>query len=124
MPQEIGAPVKYAGPIDIDSLVDLDSLAERGASHWTFLAFPASNVTDDGVPADFDAQQYIAAVQSAGVPVGIWLNSPVDGTAYAAVAHDAISQLIAATKNLAHLPEAFAADISERLFREASGGGK
>ena len=122
IPQVLGDPVNYSGPIDIDLLVDLDSLADRGASHWTFLAFPASSMTDHGVPADFDAQQYIAAVQSAGVPVGIWCNSPVDGTAYAAVSYDAIPKLHAAIKTLTQFTDSFAADLSERLFRESGEG--
>ena len=124
VPQVLGDPVNYTGPIDIDSLVDLDSLADRGASHWTFLAFPASTVTDHGVPADSDAQQYIAAVQSAGVPIGIWCNSPVDGTAYAAVSHDTIPKLLAAIKTLTQFTDSFAADLSERLFRESEEGDK
>ena len=124
IPQVLGDPVNYSGPIDIDLLVDLDSLADRGASHWTFLAFPASTVTDHGVPADSDAQQYIAAVQSAGVPVGIWCNSPVDGTAYAAVSHDTIPKLLATIKTLTQFTDSFAADLSERLFRESEEGDK
>ena len=123
VPQVIAAPMDYAGPIDLETLVDLDSLADRGASHWTFLAFPTHTVNDHGVPTDRDAQRYIAAVQSAGVPVGIWCNSPVDGTAYAAVAHDTIPQLHAAIENLSQFPNTFAADLSERLFNESSAGG-
>ena len=114
----------YSGPIDLDALVDLDSLAARGASHWTFLAFPTDTVNEHGVPSDSDAQRYIAAVQSAGVPVGVWCNSPVDGTAYAAVTHDTIPQLHAAIEGLTQFHDSFAEDLSERLFRESSAGGK
>ena len=122
VPQVIGVAMVYSGPIDVDALVDLDSLAARGACHWTFLAFPITTVTEHGVPADPDAQHYIAAIQSAGVPVGIWRNSPVDGTAYAAVTHDTIPQLHAAIEALAQFHDSFAADLSERLFRESSAG--
>ena len=113
----------YDGPIEIDALVDLDALAADGACHWTFLAFPAHTVSEHGVPTDVHAQQYIAAVQSAGVPVGIWCNSPVDGTAYAAVAHDIIPQLHTAIEHLTQFNDTFAADLSERLFRESNAGG-
>ena len=115
--------MEYSGPIDLPALVDLDSLAANGASHWTFLAFPTSTVNEHGRPTDPDAQRYIAAVQSAGVPVGIWCNSPVDGTAYAAVTHDTIPQLNVAVAGLTQFHDSFAANLSERLFRESSAEG-
>ncbi len=114
--------MNYSEPIDLNALVDLDSLAASGATHWTFLAFPTHTVNEHGVTSDPDAQRYIAAVQSAGVPVGIWCNSPVDGTAYAAVTHDTIPQLHAAIENLNQFNDSYAADLSERLFRESSAG--
>ena len=80
-------------------------------------------MNEHGVPSDPDAQRYIAAVQSAGVPVGIWCNSPVDGTAYAAVTHEMIPQLHRAIEGLSQFHESFAADLSERLFTESSSGG-
>ncbi len=123
VPQVNGDSMVSSGPIDLDSLVDLDSLAACGTSHWTFLAFPAHTVNEHGVPSDPDAQRYIAAVQSVGVPVGIWCNSPVDGTAYAAVARNTIPQLHAALENLNQFHDSYAADLSERLFRESSPGG-
>ena len=99
----------YSGPIDLDALIDLDSLYTSGACHWTFLAFPTSSVNEHGIPADPDAQRYIAAVQSAGVPVGIWRDTPVDGTAYAAVTHETIPQLHNAIEKLSQFPDSFAA---------------
>ena len=113
----------YSGPVDLDALIDLDSLAAAGASHWTFLAFPISTVDSHGVPIDSDAQRYIAAIQAAGVPVGIWCNSPVEGTAYAAVTHDAISRLHSAIDGLTQFPASFAADLTERLFCESDASG-
>jgi hypothetical protein len=105
------------------AVIDLDSLDTSDARRWTFLAFPTSSVNEHGVPADADAQRYIAAVQSAGVPVGIWRNTPVDGTAYAAVTQEAIPQLHNAIEKLTQFPDSFAADLSERLFRESNAGG-
>ena len=111
----------YDGPIDIDSLVDLDSLA--GASHWTFFAFPRATLNEHGLPSDPDAQRYIAAVQSTGVPIGIWHNSPVDDTVYAAVTQDNISQLKDAVAGLTEFPDSYAADLCEKLFRNVASNG-
>lgn len=73
---------------------------------------------EHGLPADPDAQRYIAAVQSAGVPVGIWLGSPVANTGYVAVTRENISRLHEAITGLAEFPDSFAADLSEKLFRD------
>ena len=114
----------YDGPIDLDSLVDLDSLAGEGACHWTFFGFPRSMLDEYGLPSDLDAQRYIAAVQSTGVPIGIWHNSPVDDTVYAAVTNDHILQLNDAIAGLTQFPDSYAADLCDRLFRDAASGGK
>ena len=79
--------------IDINELIDLDSLTPSKAGHYTFFAFPLSTMNKDGLPSDPDAQRYIAAIQTKGVPVGICLNSPTDNTGYAAVTHDNIDKL-------------------------------
>jgi len=115
--------MNYAGLIDLDALVDLDSLAVNGAGHYSFFAFPISTLNEHGLPSDIDAQQYIAAVQSAGVPVGIWLNSPVDDTGYAAITHDNIPQLHDVIRGLTNFSDSYASDLCERLFRESSAGG-
>jgi hypothetical protein len=114
----INTPVEYSGPIDIDALVDLDSLASDGTCHWTFLAFPLDTIEEHGVPADSEAQSYIAAIQSTGVSIGIWCNSPTDGVAYAAVERDTIPRLHTAIENLTQFSETFATDLSDRLFQE------
>ena len=112
----------YSGPIDLDTLIDFDPLYTDGGWPYTFFAFPISTLTEHGVPANREAQRYIAAVQSAGVPVGIWRNTPVDGTAYAGVTHDLIPLLHRAIECLTQFPDSFAADLCERLFRESSAG--
>jgi hypothetical protein len=112
----------YSGPIDLDRLIDLDPLHAAGECPYTFLAFPASGVNDYGVPTNTDAQRYVAAIQAAGVPVGIWLATPVDGASYAAVAHDSIPLLHRTIETLTEtgqFPASFAADLSEQLFRDA-----
>ena len=113
----------YGGPIDLDALVDLDSLAVDGACHWTFFAFPLSTLDEHGLPSDPEAQRYIAAVQSTGVSIGIWLNGTADDTGYAAVTHENIPQLNDAIAGLTQFPDSYAADLCERLFRNAASSG-
>ena len=114
--------MSYNGPIDLDAMVDLDSLAVVGVGHWTFFAFPLSTLNEYRVPSDPEAQQYIADVQSMGVPIGIWLNSVVDGTGYAAVTRENISQLNEAIEGLTKYSDSYAVDLCERLFRDAASG--
>jgi hypothetical protein len=113
----------YSGPIDLDALIDLDPLYTSGGCPYTFFAFPSSTLTEHGIPADPDAQRYIAAVQSSGIPVGIWSDTPVDGTAYVGVTHEMIPLLHRAIEGLTKFHDSFAADLCERLFRETSAGG-
>ena len=109
----------YDGPIDLDALIDLNSLDSNSACHWTFFAFPLSTLNKHGLPSDAEAQQYIAAVQATGVPIGIWLNGPADDTGYAAVTRENISRLNDAIVGLTQFPDSYAADLCERLFRNA-----
>ncbi|MEM6691960.1 MAG: hypothetical protein AAF664_21205 [Planctomycetota bacterium] len=110
----------YVGPVDLNSLVDLDSLAAAGALHYTFFAFPLSTLDEHGLPSDSDAQLYIAAVQSAGVPIGIWLNAPVGDTGYAAVTNENIFLLHDAISNLTQFSGSYASALCEKLFRNAA----
>ena len=107
----------YDGPIDLDALIDLNSLDSNSACHWTFFAFPLSTLNKHGLPSDAEAQRYIAAVQSTGVPIGIWFNGPADDTGYAAVTRENISRLNDAIVGLTQFPDSYAADLCERLFR-------
>jgi len=68
-------------------------------------------------PFFVEAQRYIAAVQSTGVPIGIWFNGPADDTGYAAVTRENISRLNDAIAGLTQFPDSYAAELSERLFR-------
>jgi hypothetical protein len=121
--QVIGDPMKYSGPIDLRALVDVDSLYDKGLMPFTFMGFPTCTVNEHGLPSDADAQRYIAAVQSAGVPVGIWLNSPIEGTGFAGVTGENISLV---QDTLSRLKQQFPIDyvtqLIDRLFREASAG--
>lgn len=114
----------YDGPIDLDALVDLDSLTVDSVCHWTFFAFPLSTVDEHGLPSDPEAQQYIAAVQSTGVPIGIWLNGVADDSGYAAVTHENISWVKDAIAGLTQFSNSYASDLCEKLFRNAASNGK
>ncbi len=116
----------YSGPIDLEQLIDLASLYANGECPYTFFAFPISSIDEHGLPENTEAQRYIAAVQTAGVPVGIWLTSPAEDTGYAAVAHRSIPLLHRTIESLTTnglYSDSFAADLSEQLFRDAAGPG-
>ena len=68
-----------SGPIDLERLIDAQELLSGGSQPWTFLAFSRNILNHEGVPEDLEAQEYIAAVQCEGVPVGIWIDTPTAG---------------------------------------------
>jgi len=116
----IAMPEIYIGPIALEDLFSFDTRAEDSACPYTFLAFPTQLVGEHGIPTNPDAEAYIAAVQSEGVPVGIWTRSPVEGTAYAAVDQEQISSLHEAIKRLTgrgQFTSEFAEELCERLFQ-------
>ena len=110
----------HSKEIDHSKLVDPQSLLDRGEYPYTFLAFPASAVDENGLPTDLEARQYIARVQSEGVPIGIWLDTPVENTGYAFVGPEHIEELrdaLQAFEKTGVYSSAFASDLSERLLR-------
>ncbi len=101
------------------SLLDPKTLLGRGEFPWTFLAFPQSCVDQKGLPADREAHEYIAAVQSLGVQVGIWLDTPTKGTAYAFVGPWDIRRLkegLDALEKSGRFPKGYAEQLCNRLF--------
>ena len=113
----------YSGPIKLGQLFDPQPVWERGECPYSFLAFPVSAVSQDGVPGDVAAQEYIAAVQAEGVPVGIWLRTPTEGTGYAVVMQADIPLLkraLDALEKSNRFPKRFATEVTERLFTENS----
>jgi len=109
----------YNGPIALEALVDFDTRFGDFPCPFTFLAFPVEHVGEHGVPTNHDAEAYIAAVQSEHVPVGIWTQSPVEGTAYAAVDQEQIPRLHEAIERLIERGDFtadFAAELCDRLF--------
>ena len=63
---------------------DPDHDYEAGVCPWTFFAFPASLARKDGLPLDDRVVQRIQELQQRGIHVGLWRNSPVQGTHYLA----------------------------------------
>lgn len=112
----------YNGPIELGALVEFDSRVGDFACPFTFLAFPIKLVGQHGVPTDQDAEAYIAAVQGEGVKVGVWTQSPVDGTAYTAVDQEQIAKLNEAINQLIERGQ-FTADFAEQLCDRLFQGG-
>ena len=109
----------HSKEIDQSELIDPQSLLDRGECPYTFLAFPASAVDENGLPSDLEARQYIARVQSEGVPVGIWLDTPAKDTGYAFVGPENIEKLNDVLQTLEKsgvYSRSFASDLSERLL--------
>ena len=106
-------------PIDLARLIDPQALLDSGGQPWTFLAFPRNAVDGDGVPRDLEAQQFIAAVQSEGVPIGIWIHTPVEGTAYAFVGPDhiqALNEALDSLRDSGRYLEGYANRLTDRLL--------
>jgi len=107
------------GPIDLARLIDARELKRSENGPYTFLAFPQDSVGPNGVPTDPEAQEYIAAVQSQGVPVGIWVDTPTDGVAYAFVGPEHIYALRDALDSLrdsGRYPEGYDNQLANRLL--------
>lgn len=105
--------------VDVDRLVDPHLLLNQGKSPYTFLAFPVSQIDENGMPVDPEAKLYVARVQKAGVPVGVWLETPVKDTAYAFVGPDHIHLLHEVLETFVAsgvYHRQFASDLTERLF--------
>jgi hypothetical protein len=97
---------------------DAQELLARGEHPWTFLAFPPNIVNEDGVPADAEAQEYIGAVQSEGVPVGVWVNTPTtDAYAFVGPAHvHALHDVLKLFRESGRFPGDYAKKLSDRLL--------
>ena len=106
--------------IDLDRLVDPKSL---NAGHDTFLAFPRDSVGDEGLPEDLTAQEYIAAIQSAGIPVGIWIDTPTkDATAFVGPDHiDRAAPTLRRFRKSGRFPQGYDERLTNRLAGGANG---
>ena len=105
-------------PVDRSRLIDPKELLDKGDHPWTFLAFPRDLVAENGIPDDSDAQEYIGAIQSHGIPVGIWIDKPDDSLAYAFVGRQdifALNKAIHALEESGRFREGHAERLSNRL---------
>ena len=111
-----------SGPIDLERLIDAQELLSGGSQPWTFLAFSRNILNHEGVPEDLEAQEYIAAVQCEGVPVGIWIDTPTAGVAYAFIGPEQILTLdktLTSFQESGRFPERYAEKLTERLLGTA-----
>ena len=108
--------------IDAASLIDAKALLARGEFPYTFLAFPPNSVGQDGLPTDAEAQEYIAVIQSLGVKVGIWADTPTTDS-YAFVGPSDIDRLHTGLDTLeksGRFPKGYAERLSNRLLGVAA----
>ena len=98
---------------------DADAYWRAGNCPWTFFAFPRVFADDAGMPPDDDAKRLLAALQSQGIPVGTWVNTPVEDTSYFACPKEAIERVCSAVNALEERGEfekGFCAKRTEYLF--------
>ena len=83
-----------------------------------------NRVDHSGLPADREAKLYLAAIQSRGIQIGIWMNPPSPNTAYAAVRiedRDRLHQVIDDLAVSGHFDDGFAQRLTERLCMDERG---
>jgi len=79
----------------------------------------ALSLTNAGFPPDDDAKRLFVALQDQGIPVGAWLNPPVEDTAYFACPREAIGRVnepLSAMEKKGEFEEGFCARRTEHLF--------
>jgi hypothetical protein len=59
-----------------DDFFDPEAYWQSGNVPWSFFAFPTCMADEDGLPPDDDARAFLAMLQSAGIHVGVWANTP------------------------------------------------
>ena len=107
------------GSMNAATPFDADAYWRAGNCPWTFFAFPRDFADDAGLPPDDDAKRLLAALQGQGIPVGTWVNTPVEDTAYFACPKEAIGRLNDALSMLekqGEFEEGFCAKRTEYLF--------
>src|SRR5262249_22815004 len=98
---------------------DADEYYRGGKCPWTFFAFPRAFADTAGFPPDDEAKRLFVALQGQGIPVGTWVNSPVEDTVYFACPKEAIGRLndaLSALEKQGEFEEGFGAKRTEYLF--------
>jgi hypothetical protein len=101
------------------SVAQFDADEYAGNCPWTFFAFPRAFADHAGFPPDDDAKRLFVALQDQGIPVGTWLNPPVEDTAYFACPREAIGRVnepLSAMEKHGEFEEGFCARRTEHLF--------
>src|SRR5258707_90293 len=105
--------------MQIDMLFDADAYWRGGNCLWTFFAFPRVFADEAVLPPDDNAKRLLAALQSQGIPVGTWVNTPVEATSYFACPKEAIERVcgaVSALEDQGEFEKDFCAKRSEFLF--------
>jgi hypothetical protein len=98
---------------------DADAYWRAGNCPWTFFAFPRLLADDAGLPPDDDAKRLLAALQGVGIPVGTWVNTFVEDTAYFACPKEAIGRLsdaLSALEEQGEFEKGFCTKRAEYVF--------
>ncbi|MBX7104036.1 MAG: hypothetical protein K1X57_08135 [Gemmataceae bacterium] len=104
---------------------DTDAYRRAGNCLWTFFAFPRLLADESGLPPDEDAKRLLAVLQHRGIPVGTWVNTIVEDTAYFACPKEAIGPLndaLTALEEQGEFEKGFCAKRTEYLFSLIGGG--
>ncbi len=112
-------PLVGLGSMNATTHLDADAYWRAGNCPWTFFAYPRVFADDAGLPPDDDAKQLLAALQGRGIPVGTWVNTPVEDTANFACPKEAIGCLNDALSTLEEQGEfekGFCTKRTEYLF--------
>jgi hypothetical protein len=79
--------------MNVTAPFDGDAYWGAGKCPWTLFAFPRVLADNAALPPDDDAKRLLAALQGRRIPVGTWVNTPVEDTAYVACPKVAIESL-------------------------------
>ena len=102
-----------------DGFFDADAYYQAGNCPWTFFAYPRALTDAAGFPPDDDARQLLDALQHQGIPVGTWLNSPIEDTVYFACpyeARDRLNDALDAMEKRGEIEAGFCTKRTDHLF--------
>ena len=86
--------------VNLKSLFDAKAYWHSGQCPWTIFAYPTCLADENGLPADAEAQRFLAEIQRRGIQVGIWVNGIAEDTSYFAVPKEDIQRVHFAIQEL------------------------